>query len=648
MVANTRKSRIVAIVAALLVPLAVVGLLTWSLGRPAERMKTVKAAVVNNDQPVKLNGQLVPLGRQLTAKLAGNEIKSNYQWEVASEHSAAAGMRDGGYIATVVIPKNFSASATSYAKDPNHARRAGIEVHTSDRGNLVDEAVSRQVTASAARLLGGELSAKYLDNIYLGFNTLHDQLGKAGDGAAQLAGGADKLAGGTEKLSSGAEQLANGNRKLADGIGRLDDGTGKLANGAAGLAGGLDKLRDSTAPLPGKLTKLSTVADMQSSGVRKLSGGLGALADGLEQTAKQCPPTALQMCHAIKLQAEAARKLDGGADKLTLAGDGVATGLRALNGKTPSSAGGLPALVGGIDKLADGAAKLSSGAEQLHGGTTKTKAGASTLADGTTTMAGGAGRLGDGARKLSDGTGNLAGGMDEAGRKLPSYTGAERDKLSTVISDPVRTSAGSDLGLGAGATALYAVLALWLGALATFLVVRATPRRVLESTRPTFLLTLRSARLPVLLAVAQSVPVTVVLGVTRALSVPEWFGCTGLVALTAITFTLLNQALAAAWPVLGRFLALLVALLLLATGFTATTPAVLTELTNVLPVGSAVDGLRLVLGGSGSVGAVVTALALWTLVGFAVSYWALERGRTARRADLLTASRIGRPRLSVA
>ena len=64
------KSRfLLPLVGLLLVPLAIAGLLTWSLGKPEDRLKDVKAAVVNEDEPIEINGQLTPLGRQLSAKL---------------------------------------------------------------------------------------------------------------------------------------------------------------------------------------------------------------------------------------------------------------------------------------------------------------------------------------------------------------------------------------------------------------------------------------------------------------------------------------------------------------------------------------------------------------------------------------------------
>ena len=56
-----------------LVPLPIAGLLVWSLYDPQARLNTVTAAIVNEDVPVEVNGQLAPLGRQLTAGLVGTE-----------------------------------------------------------------------------------------------------------------------------------------------------------------------------------------------------------------------------------------------------------------------------------------------------------------------------------------------------------------------------------------------------------------------------------------------------------------------------------------------------------------------------------------------------------------------------------------------
>ena len=54
---------------ALLVPIALVGALLAAQWDPASRAGDVTAAVVNLDEPVTLDGQITPLGRQLAAQL---------------------------------------------------------------------------------------------------------------------------------------------------------------------------------------------------------------------------------------------------------------------------------------------------------------------------------------------------------------------------------------------------------------------------------------------------------------------------------------------------------------------------------------------------------------------------------------------------
>jgi putative membrane protein len=53
----------------LLLPVLIGGILLAALYNPTERLDNVRAAIVNNDKPVTINGQTAPLGRQLTAGL---------------------------------------------------------------------------------------------------------------------------------------------------------------------------------------------------------------------------------------------------------------------------------------------------------------------------------------------------------------------------------------------------------------------------------------------------------------------------------------------------------------------------------------------------------------------------------------------------
>lgn len=617
----------------LLVPLAIAGLLTWSLGKPEDRLGSVKAAIVNNDEPVEINGQLTPLGRQLSAKLVGDEIESNYDWEFATPQTAAEGLQDGTYAAVVTIPENFSAAATSFSGDPAQATRATIDVTTGDRSRLADEAISRVVTATAANLLGQQLTTTYLDNVYVGFNTLGDKLGEAADGATSLADGAKQLAGGTDQLSTGADQLAKGSRSLADGLGALDSGAAQLAQGAGGLSDGLAAMRDQTSKLPQQAATLADVSAQEAQGVAQLNTGLQGLAQSLEQSAEECPIDVLPMCQKLAGQAAAAKALSDGAGQVQQASRGVSGGLAALAGRTPGSGGGLPALSQGIDQLAGGAAQLDEGAAKLAGGLSQTRGGADQLADGADQLAGGVQGIADGARQLGDGSGQLSSGLDQAVDQLPSYPDGDRDKLAKAVANPVTTADGTTLGFGSSGPSLYAVLALWIGAIATFLVLRPLPERVLGSTRSSFRLTARQFALPAGIAAVQGLLVTAIVGIAQDLAVGQWFGCAALLVLTAVAFTAVNHALAALGGV-GRFGAMLVAVLALAGGFVAAVPAALGQISSVLPTAPAQDGLRAVVEGTAPSGGVVLGLIAWALSGLVVTFLAIERGRTVRATSL--------------
>ncbi|MGO3886937.1 MAG: YhgE/Pip domain-containing protein, partial [Mycetocola sp.] len=283
---SSRPLGVLGIIGLILVPLVAAGVLVWSLWNPEERLGTVTAAIVNNDEAVELDGQLVPLGRQLTAGLlasqpaggdADDSTENNYTWVISDEDAAADGLADGSYAAVITIPKGFSAAATSLS-DAADARTATIDIATSDNSKLVDDAISRTISETAAATMGTELTSTYLDNIYLGFNTIGDSIGEAADGAAELADGTATLsegareladqgvqlsdgarasASGAAQLNTGAQALSTGAGALASGAGQLASGTGELSTGAQSLSSGLGTLKSSTPDLPAQVSQLN-------------------------------------------------------------------------------------------------------------------------------------------------------------------------------------------------------------------------------------------------------------------------------------------------------------------------------------------------------------------------------------------------------
>ena len=250
----------------LLLPAVVGGILVTALYNPVERLDALTAAVVNDDEPVTIDDQYVPLGRQLTAGLVegSDDIESNLTWVVSNTEDAEAGLANGRYAAVVTIPADFSAAATS-TRPGETPHQAVIEVQTSPDALIVDDAITAQVTQAAASLMGQELSKVYLENVLLGFTTLGNELGTA---------------------AGGAGELADGTRQLADGTRELADGTGELATGTAELADGTRQLADGSAQLPAGATQLANGAYALSGGAGQLAGGLDRLTAGVGETVK--------------------------------------------------------------------------------------------------------------------------------------------------------------------------------------------------------------------------------------------------------------------------------------------------------------------------------------------------------------------------
>src|SRR5699024_9331869 len=84
-------------------------LATWKSG---DRLETIEAAIVNNDAGAEVDGETVPIGRQLTSGLVG-EDENNIHWVITDEDDAEAGLSDGTYAAKLTIPEGFSRAVTS-------------------------------------------------------------------------------------------------------------------------------------------------------------------------------------------------------------------------------------------------------------------------------------------------------------------------------------------------------------------------------------------------------------------------------------------------------------------------------------------------------------------------------------------------------
>jgi putative membrane protein len=354
----------------------------------------------------------------------------------------------------------------------------------------------------------------------------------------------------------------------------LAEGAGDLAAGGDKLAGGADDLTRGIAKLDNGAKELADGASGLSNGARQLAGGLDQLADGTDQ---------------------------------------LADGLKPL-------AAGIRSSADGASQLATGASQLSSGTQDLATGIGQSATGAEQLSDGLT-------KLSDGGVKLSDGSRKLADGLTKGAEQVPSYDQSTRTKLAEVVATPVTTERPTSLFADIANTTFLAAIALWLGGLASFIVLRAVPSSVLTSMKASWRLAAEALLPAAGVAAVQAVALTAVLQVLLELNFGQVAQLLPFLLLAGIAFAAVNQALVAWLGGVGRFISVALVVLAAAAAITSATPALLDLVTPFLPVTPALEGSRAIVSdGTGVLGTVGLLLA-WLVVGATAAVLAVARRR---------------------
>ncbi|MDR2996639.1 MAG: YhgE/Pip family protein, partial [Microbacterium sp.] len=631
------------VIGVLLLPVVIGGLLVAALQNPTQNLDRMTAAIVNLDKPVTIDGQYTPLGRELASGLVkgSDEADSNLTWVISNKDDAADGLSDGTYQAVVTIPKDFSKNATSggqaIADGGGTAQQAQIQVTTPQDARVADDLITSQISSVAASSMSSMLSEATLSNVLISFDTLGSKIGEAADGADKLASGAKDAAEGAAALPGGATKLADGANQLSSGASQLGDGAGQVAAGASQLGSGLDTIAGKTREVAAGANKLgsgltaggaamadpngsmsalvgtaSTVASKAGAAATSSATAakdMGGVAQTLGELAAQCTSTVPDFCADLAAAAKSAGAAAGSAEKAavdagtaaayaTPLGDGLAKTQSELAkqfkeaGAAASTIGsGLGQIAGGIDQSADGARGLGSGASKIATGNAGLATGATALGDGATQLADGATQLGTGLDQLAGGTSDLADGLHTAASSLPSFSKKESTSLASVVANPVKSDVATSSLFGATAIPLLVALVLWFGSLASYVVMRAMPERVLTSRRSSIMLALRGFWPAALVGAAQGLLVSLIVQFVAKYDAAHWWSFAGIAVLAGISFAAVNQALIALFGGIGRWLGVLVGVLAVATGLVSTVPGWLASIGAAMPTAPALSGL---------------------------------------------------------
>ncbi len=508
-----------------------------------------------------------------------------------------------------------------------------------------------EVATGASALSNG------LDDLAAGTTGFGGQAAALNDGAASVDAGAAGLASGAGQSAAAAASLAAGARDLSTSVADYTAGVASLASSCAALGGTgplcaqLDALAASGGALAGGAVGVSGGAAGLAAGTADLAAGAANLAggaDALHKGTSKLAASAPQLEAGIATSAAGADALAGGAMKVAVGAEKVATGSAALaKGMSPlvgglaDAAGAARQLAGGADTMAGGMAALATGADELGSGARAAAAGASRLAAGTSTAADGASALAagmndaaEGARLVASGADNLASdgtvvaedaadlaaGLERGSVAIPAYPDRLREALDEVVADPVSIASTRHNALasdGAWLAPLLAALALWIGALAAFLVLPAFLGRL--DPQRWWRRALAGYGAAALLGITQAVLLVLVLRLAVGIEIARLPELIAVAVLAALTFVAVNQALVALFDYRGWLVSLvLLALQVAAVGATypiATAPALLQLFHVFLPMTYAVDAFRaLIAGGGPSLGPAIVGLVVW-LVG---------------------------------
>jgi putative membrane protein len=646
-----RRARFAALLAAvILVPLAVAGLMSGALGGAADRLETIPAVVVNDDEMVTIAGpdgedQTVLAGRLLVTELTGDGA-TGFDWTITNDEEAADKLASGEAYAVLTIPSDFSRSISSLSGDA--PTKADLSIRTDDAHGYLAGAVAQSVGTAMTSTFGQAVTAQYLEGFYTNLAILGGSLGDAASGATELSSGAGSLADGVGQLSAGVAQAADGAADASDGAATYADGARQYAGGVAQYTQGVDELALGLGELRARTTDLGALGTGlagASEGYRQLQQGLLALIDtniaatavAVGQSGASCatqpPPAALASLCTLRSSVE-----NTGTGLSTLANGGA--GLGALQAGIDGAATGAQQIAAGSAGLRDGANGLASGADQLAVGVDELAIGLDQLSTGASDAASGATRLADGTKQLADG---LTEGADGAS----ALTGIDAAETADVVSQPVSVDSARDNEIGSVGEVigvLFAPIGLWIGALAMFLVFRPITREVLRSTASTGGIVWRTLGRASLVALAQTVAVVALLHAALGVAWSLLPQTLAFAALMALVFTALHAFLTTAFGRAG----LLVSLVLLALQIAATggiypievVSAPFQAISPFLPLTWAVQGMQGIVAGVGGgvVAAAAGVLALFGIAGVLLTWAVLARRRGIRSTGFAAAA----------
>lgn len=654
---------VAALVALALLPLLYAGLYLWSFWDPYGRLGNLPVALVVQDQGATVNGKQTNAGRELADQL---QRRGDFQWHRVDAAAAGRGVATGAYYMSLTIPRDFSARIAEPQDQTAELDPARLHVHLNDSNGYITSVIAETAFAQVRDAASKTTAARYLDRIFLGFNDIHARTAKAARGAQKLAGGIDDAANGSGRLVNGSSRLVGGLQRIDTASGRLARGNAQVARQVAPIVRLIDTNSDKLVPrlrhdaphIRRSALLVAGAADTIGRDATKLPGRTHQAAKdawtaytqlrdyvGDHPELKKSPDVYRAAQHILgvaKQVALTARQVDTYAQNHRADLRRLASEARDVSRVAHRVADDAPRLAGIVEKARSRADALGGGLNRLASGSADLHRGTGTALSGMRTLDGGIGDLNTGLVRLSGGGHRLANGLASGQKQIPTYDKDLRRNRSDMMSGPVRLSTATDNKVatyGAGFAPFFLPLALWVGAMIVYMLLRPLPGRALASNVPAWHVALAGWLPGVLLTVAQVLLLLAVLRFVLGFDAVRWWGLIGFLLLTGVTFMALVQWLYGKFGPVGRVLALALLMLQLTSGGGTyplpTSPGFFQAIAPFLPMSWVIRALRVLVGGGALTpvwqacgvlaGFAVAALVLTTITARGKRIWTLSR-----------------------
>ncbi|HYN73356.1 MAG TPA: YhgE/Pip family protein, partial [Nakamurella sp.] len=383
---------ILALLFLVLVPLLSGALYLWSNWDPYGKLDQVPVAVVNLDQPVTTeDGKTIDAGNRLVSELEADPI---FDWQFVDADQAKAGLADGTYKLTVVIPPEFSANLASGSGDD--PQRAIVYLQRDDANGYATGLLTTSVQKQLESAINHAAIGAYFDTVFTNLETIRADVTTAADDANLLAAGTAASLKGATDLSTALTTAADGSAQLVAGLGEDKAASAQLVTDATSTKASSAELATGLNALDSASGTVSSAAEQVASDSQDVASNLVPFLNTVVPVLPQVSPAASQMSEAASTMTGLVSELNGELNRAVAAADPNNQPLVDALSDMNTTGAAMAQAAGQANQAAGTVTSIGNTIDSAGGDPSGASTQLTQLADGSQTLATGVGTLSSG------------------------------------------------------------------------------------------------------------------------------------------------------------------------------------------------------------------------------------------------------------